>query len=146
MDSHYNLLSADIYEHIDIFTNSKDYYQYPTDKDVLLFSRITTPAEDALLTDILKATKLDMNIVAIYKVPDDQQINLGNFFDAPNTKTCICFGLKATDIGIHFDLKAFQPMMLKSKKLLLSPPLADLALNKNLKIELWKCLQTVFSI
>lgn len=146
MDSEYNILTANIFENIDIFTNSREFFIYPTDKEVVLFSITTTEAEDSLLADILKATKLDINSLNISKVPKDYQINLGNFFDSPVAKTCVCFGLKASDIGIHFDLKAFQPMVLKGKKLLLSPPLADLAQNKNLKIELWKCLQTIFSI
>lgn len=146
MENQYNIPPAGIFENIDIFTNSDSYFPYPTDKEVILFSKITSEAEDSLLSDILKATKIDINTVAINKIPTNHQINLGNFFDSSHTKTCICFGLNAIDIGIHFELKVFQPLMLKSKKLLLSPKLDQLALNKSLKIELWKCLQTVFSI
>jgi len=146
MDTQYNILSPDIFENIDIFTNSTEYFKYPTEKEVLLFSKMTTEVEDSLLADILKATKLDIDTIAIIKIPKENQITLGNFFDSHTSKTCICFGLKASEIGIHFDLKEFLPMMLKGKKLLLSASLDKLAQNKNLKIELWKCLQTVFSI
>lgn len=146
MENQYNIPPIGIFENIDIFTNSKSYFTYSTNTEVILFSKTTTESEDSLLSDILKATKIDSNIVSINKIPSNHQINLGNFFDSSSTKTCICFGLNASEIGIHFDLRLFQPMMLKSKKLLLSPKLDQLALNKNFKIELWKCLQTLFSI
>lgn len=146
MENQYNISSTNFFENIELFINDQAKHPYSSFKEVLIFTRKTTDSDNSLLSDILKAVKIDTDSVELVELSDHDQINLGNFFDSKNSIVCICFGLSSNDVGIHFDLKEFQPMLLKTKKILLSPALSKIATDKNLKKELWKCLQAIFPI
>ena len=146
MENQYNISSTNFFENIDVFSNNQVTRLYPVHKEVLIFTKKTTDSDNSLLADIMKAVKQDMENVEVVQLQDNERINLGNFFDSEYTNICVCFGLSSDEVGIHFELKAFQPMLLKAKKILLSVSLDKIAADKILKKELWKGLQAIFPI
>ena len=56
------------------------------------------------------------------------------------------FGISAKKLDLPFEIPYFQVQNFQGRLYTISPPLAEIQLDNNLKKRLWACLQKIFNI
>jgi len=101
--------------------------------------------EQKFLSNILGAVKLDMSKdVFLLKTTAKQGFSFSRLKTVASFEKILLFGLEAKHLGIHLDLKPYQPMQFQSHTFLTAHPLAEIQADVNKKRALWTCLQEIY--
>ncbi len=99
--------------------------------------------EMELLTNLVNACNLSMADIALVNFSSDKK-NYQEFNEHFNPKKILIFGIETNELELPFTIPCFQIQQFQQQFYLAAPPLNDLLNNKNLKKELWACLQKLF--
>jgi hypothetical protein len=105
--------------------------------------RFVSDEEMAMLIKLLSACKLtiaDITLVNFYFNPLNYQL-ISEVFES---KKILLFGVSTTQLELPFAIPYFQVQSFQNQLYVAAPPLKDLLNNKELKKELWICLQKLF--
>lgn len=97
------------------------------------------------LSSILEAVKLDMSKdVFLLKTTAKQALSFSRLMTIAPFEKIILFGLESKHIGVHLDLKLYQPMSFQRYTFLAADDLAAIQADVNKKRALWTCLQEIY--
>jgi hypothetical protein len=99
--------------------------------------------EMELLTNLIIACKLSMADIALVNFNSNKK-NYQDFNDQFNPKKILIFGIETNELKLPFTIPYFQIQPFHQQFYLTAPPLNEFLNNKNLKKELWVCLQKLF--
>jgi len=99
--------------------------------------------EMALLTNLITACKLSMADIALVNFNSNKK-PYENFNEQFKPKKILIFGIETTELGLPFAIPYFQIQPFHQQFYLSAPSLKEFLNNKNLKMELWVCLQKLF--
>jgi len=99
--------------------------------------------EMALLTNLIIACKLSMADIALVNFNSNKK-TYQDFNDKFKPKKILIFGIETTELGLPFAIPYFQIQPFHQQFYLSAPSLKEFVNNKNLKKELWVCLQKLF--
>ncbi|MEO8820917.1 MAG: hypothetical protein ABI267_08900, partial [Ginsengibacter sp.] len=99
--------------------------------------------EMALLTNLISACKLSMADIALVNFNFHKK-NYREFDAQFKPKKIMIFGIKTSELDLPFAVPNFQIQPFHQQFYLTAPSLNNFLNNKNLKKELWICLQKLF--
>lgn len=96
-----------------------------------------------LLSNLILACKLSMADIALVNIYDSSfnYMDLNKHFQP---KKILIFGIHTSELELPFAIPFFQLQKFHEQLYMTSPPLKDYLNNKNLKKDLWTCLQKLF--
>lgn len=96
-----------------------------------------------LLSNLITACKLTMADIALVNVTN-ATMNYQQLSDQFQSKKILIFGIKTSELELPFAIPDFQVQAFQEQLYLTAPPLKQFLTNKDLKKELWICLQKLF--
>ena len=96
-----------------------------------------------LLSNLITACKLTMADIALVNVTNDT-MNYQQLSDQFQSKKVLIFGIKTSELELPFAIPDFQIQAFQEQLYLTAPPFKQFLTNKDLKKELWICLQKLF--
>lgn len=99
--------------------------------------------EMELLTNLISACKLSMADVALVNFNSNKK-NYQEFNAQFKPKKILIFGIETSELDLPFAIPHFQIQPFHQQFYLTAPSLNNFLNNKNLKKELWICLQKLF--
>jgi hypothetical protein len=109
-------------------------------------SKFLADKELAFLSGLLTACELTMADIALVNFFQNNAINYQELIDKLQSKKILIFDIPATDLGLPFTIPIFQIQNFGEQLYLLSPSLTQIQTSKELKKQLWECLQKIFKI
>lgn len=100
--------------------------------------------EMILLTNLTTACKLSMEEIALVNYFNCDNKNYKDLIDYFQAEKILMFGIPLQDMDLPFIIPDFQIQSFGGKLFMAAPALNDLVNNKDLKKDLWKCLQKIF--
>ncbi len=100
-----------------------------------------------LLHNILRAAKLDID-KEVHSLPITPQADF-SFIQMQSKaafEKALLFGVTPSKLGIHLDLKPYQPLPFQGCIFLLADKLSDIQKDNTKKKALWACLQEIYRI
>lgn len=96
-----------------------------------------------LLSNLILACKLSMADIALVNTYNTSfnYMDLDNHFQP---KKILMFGVQTSELKLPFTIPFFQLQQFHEQLYMISPSLKDYLNNKNLKKDLWTCLQKLF--
>ncbi len=98
------------------------------------------------LSDLLMACYLNMADIAIVNIHHNQKITYRELADQLHSGKILLFGVSAADLDLPFTIPFFQVQNFHEKIYMISPPLEEIQMDKELKKQLWLCLQKIFNL
>ena len=98
------------------------------------------------LYDLLTACRLTMADIAFVNFFQNNSISYRELTAQLYPKTILLFGVSANELDLPFAIPFFQIQNFQEQIYLISPSLGELQTNKELKKQLWECLQKIFNI
>ena len=141
-----NILNSALFEHLDIFIKIVDNFDFNSNKKHLFFFKSSDNEFLALLSDIIKATKLPETEYELIEVADSKKINLGLIFFSKTCESSLFFGFTSEELGIPSFFKNYHAFRLRDKNLLLAESLQLLNTNQTSKKKLWSQLKLILNI
>jgi hypothetical protein len=102
--------------------------------------------ELSFLTNILSACKLSLADVAIVNLNALPENEIEAAIQPLEPKYILLFGLEPLSIGLPINFPQFQLQPFNKRTYLYSPALQELDRNKDLKLNLWNSLKTMFGL
>ncbi|HEY5368901.1 MAG TPA: hypothetical protein VIJ75_07910 [Hanamia sp.] len=96
-----------------------------------------------LLSNLILACKLSMADIALVNTYNTS-FNYTELDHHFHPKKILMFGIPTSELGLPFTIPFFQIQQFREQLYVTSPPLKDYLNNKNLKKDLWECLQKLF--
>jgi len=96
-----------------------------------------------LLSNLITACKLTMADIALVNNAN-ATMNYQQLSDQFQSKKILMFGIGTSELELPFSIPDFQIQAFREELYLTAPPLKQLLTNKDLKKELWICLQKLF--
>ena len=109
-------------------------------------SKFLADKELAFLSGLLTACGLTMADIALVNFFQNNTINYQELTDKLQSKKILIFDIPATGLGLPFTIPIFQVQNFGEQSYLLSPSLTQIQTSKELKKQLWECLQKIFKI
>ncbi len=106
-------------------------------------SKFLPDEEMELLTNLISACKLSMADIALVNF-NANTYSYTQFNEAFQPKKILVFGITNSELELPFDIPHFQVQAFQQQFYLTAPPLKEFLHNKDLKKELWVCLQKLF--
>lgn len=96
-----------------------------------------------LLSNLLTACKLNMEDIALVNY-GDRSFNYHQILEHFHPKKILMFGIDPSALELPFTIPHFQIQSFQDQLYVSAPPFNHFLDNKDLKKELWKCLQKLF--
>lgn len=96
-----------------------------------------------LLSNLITACKLSMEDIALVN-HFNATFNYNQLNDHFQSKKILMFGITTSELGLPFSIPFFQIQQFQQQLYITAPPLTDFLKNKDLKKQLWTCLQKLF--
>ena len=96
-----------------------------------------------LLSNLIMACKLSMADIALVNY-FNTSFNYHQLTENFQSKKILMFGIHTSDLELPFSIPFFQIQQFQQQSYLTSPPLTNFLNNKDLKKQLWVCLQKLF--
>ncbi|MEO8763398.1 MAG: hypothetical protein ABI416_03885 [Ginsengibacter sp.] len=96
--------------------------------------------------DLLTACQLTMADIALVNFFHNKSITYRELLTQLHPKKILMFGISGNELDLPFTIPFFQMQNFGEQVYMLSPRLDDLLPNKELKKQLWACLQKIFNI
>ena len=97
-----------------------------------------------LLTNLITACQLSMEDIALVNYFNSDKLNYKDLIEYFQSETILLFGIPAKKIDLPFIIPNFQIQSYDKKLFMAAPGLNELNNNKDLKKDLWLCLQKIF--
>lgn len=98
------------------------------------------------LNDLLNACNLTMADIAFMNIYKKSDVSYRDLAKQISPKKVLLFGVDAQELDLPFEIPFFQIQNFQEQVYIVCPSLEELQLNKELKKQLWNCLQKVFNI
>ena len=98
------------------------------------------------LNDLLNACNLTMADIAFLNFCESAGFSYSDVNDQLRPEKILMFGISAKKLDLPFEIPYFQVQNFQGRLYTISPPLAEIQLDNNLKKRLWACLQKIFNI
>ena len=119
-------------------------------KIVFLFSdshnKFLADAQATLLYNLVTACGLTMADVAFVNFFHNNSITHRDLATRLQAKKVLIFGIPAASLDLPFTIPFFQMQNFGEQVYMMSPPVEELQTNKELRNQLWICLQKIFNI
>lgn len=99
--------------------------------------------EMELLTKLVSACKLSLADIALVNFSSNRY-SYQQFNEQFEPEKILIFGVTNAELGLPFDIPAFQVQKFQQQLYLTAPPLHEFVNNTSLKKELWIALQKIF--
>ncbi len=109
-------------------------------------SKFLADVQMKFLYDLLTACRLTMADIAFVNFFQNKTITYRELILQFDPKKILLFGVSANELDLPFAIPFFQIQNFQEQIYLISPPLGELQTNKELKKQLWECLQKIFNI
>lgn len=96
-----------------------------------------------LLSNLITACKLTMADIALVNLANTP-LTYQQLADNLQPKKILIFGISTVELGLPFAIPNFQIQAFNEQTFMTAPPLHQFLKNKDLKKELWACLQKLF--
>jgi len=100
--------------------------------------------EMTLLTNLITACQLSMEDIALVNYFTYDKLNYKTLVDYFQSEKILLFGISATEMDLPFIIPNFQIQSYDKKLFMAAPALNEFIDNKDLKKNLWVCLQKIF--
>lgn len=100
--------------------------------------------EMILLTNLITACQLSMEDIALVNYFNSDKLNYKDLVDYFQSEKILLFGVPAKKIDLPFIIPNFQIQSYDKKLFIAAPALSEFINNKDLKKNLWVCLQKIF--
>jgi len=100
--------------------------------------------EMTLLTNLITACQLSMEDIALVNYFTYDKLNYKTLVDYFQSEKILLFGISATEMDLPFIIPNFQIQSYDKKLFMAAPALSEFIDNKDLKKNLWVCLQKIF--
>jgi len=100
--------------------------------------------EMKLLSDLLLACKISMMDIALVNYHQNPQLSFQQIKNDLASKKILVFGVSAADLNLPPTTSFFEIRQLENSSFIICPDFRDFLNNKNLKRQLWICLQQLF--
>ncbi len=100
--------------------------------------------EMILLTNLITACQLSMEDIALVNYFNSDKLNYKDLIDYFQSEKILLFGISAKKIDLPFIIPDFQIQSYGKKLFMAAPALNEFINDKNLKKDLWVCLQKIF--
>ncbi|MCB0704226.1 MAG: hypothetical protein KDC34_02910 [Saprospiraceae bacterium] len=116
-------------------------------KQVLLISSAPVGTQEEMVSNMIKALKLDLHehIHVIVLTPSDR-ISLIRYCRDTAISKVLVFGLAPEQLSLHIKWPNYQVLELSGLQLLFGQTLEEVAQKKEIKIKLWNALQQMFPL
>jgi len=98
------------------------------------------------LNDLLNACNLTMADIAFVNFRESSGFSYPDISDQFHPDKILMFGVSAKELDLPFEIPFFQLQNFQDQQYIISPSLAEIQSNKELKKQLWACLQKIFNI
>ncbi len=98
------------------------------------------------LNDLLNACDLTMADIAFMNIYKKSNVSYRDLAKQINPKKILLLGVSSRELDLPFEIPFFQIQNFQEQVYIICPPLDEMQLNKELKKQLWNCLQKVFNI
>jgi len=98
------------------------------------------------LNDLLNACNFTMADIAFLNFRESDTFRYSDLTDQFHPKKVLIFGVSAKELDLPFEIPFFQVQNFNDQVYMFSPPLGEIQINKELKKQLWNCLQKIFNI
>jgi hypothetical protein len=98
------------------------------------------------LNDLLNACNLTMADIAFVNFRESSGFSYPDINDQFHPDKILMFGVSAKELDLPFEIPFFQVQNFQGQLYIISPTLAEIQLDNNLKKRLWACLQKIFNI
>ena len=98
------------------------------------------------LSDLLNACNLTMADIAFLNFSEGSGFSYHDVNGQLHPEKILMFGVSAKELDLPFEIPYFQMQNFQSLLYTISPTLAEIQLDNNLKKRLWACLQKIFNI
>ena len=102
--------------------------------------------EMKFLNDLLNACNLTMADIAFLNFREGTGFSYPAVNDQLHPEKILMFGVSAKDLDLPFEIPFFQVQNFQDRLYIISPPLPEIQMDKDLKKRLWACLQKIFNI
>lgn len=100
--------------------------------------------EMILLTNLITACQLSMEDIALVNYFNSDKLNYKDLVEYFQSEKILLFGISATEMDLPFIIPDFQVQSYDKKLFMAAPALSEFINNKDLKKNLWVCLQKIF--
>ena len=107
-------------------------------------TKFLTDEEMVLLTNLITACKLSMADIALVNYYNCDNKNYKYLIDHFQAEKILLFGIPLAEMDMPFIIPDFQIQSYSGKLFMAAPALNVFINNKDLKKDLWKCLQKIF--
>jgi hypothetical protein len=119
-------------------------------KIIFLFSdshnKFLADAQAKLLYNLVTACELTMADVAFVNFFHNNTITHRDLASRLQAKRILIFGIPASSLDLPFTIPFFQMQTFGDQVYMISPSVEELQTNKDLRNQLWVCLQKIFNI
>jgi DNA polymerase III psi subunit len=98
------------------------------------------------INDLLTACQLTMTDIALVNFSYVNSINYRELTSRLHPKKVLIFGLSADKLDLPFTIPFFQMQNFQEQVYMMSPSIAELQTNVELRKQLWGCLQKIFNL
>jgi len=98
------------------------------------------------LNDLLNACYLTMADIAFLNFRENNAFTYQDLTEQLSPKKVLIFGVTTHELDLPFTIPFFQVQNFHDQVYLISPPLEEIQLDKELKKQLWNCFQKIFNI
>ncbi len=100
--------------------------------------------EMILLTNLITACQLSMEDIALVNYFNSDKLNYKDLIEYFQSEKILLFGISATEMDLPFIIPNFQIQSYDKKLFMAAPALSEFINKKDLKKNLWVCLQKIF--
>jgi hypothetical protein len=100
--------------------------------------------EMTLLTNLITACQLSMEDITLVNYCNSDKLNYKDLINYFQSEKILLFGISATEMDLPFIIPNFQIQSYDKKLFMAAPALSEFINNKDLKKNLWVCLQKIF--
>lgn len=112
---------------------------------VLMLEEPQAAANREFLTKVLAAANLNLSQDALLaEIPTHEPRNLAPVLQSHQPKQVLIFGLSAAQLGLSFEVQAYQPVQFYGCTWLFADKLSTLEPDKTKKSQLWTALKQIF--
>ena len=98
------------------------------------------------LNALLNACSLTLADISLVNFSQHKKIQYNELTERLKAKKILIFGISAEEIGLPFTIPFFQVQKFQQEVYLLCPSLEEIQTDKDLKKQLWNCLQKIFNV
>jgi len=98
------------------------------------------------LNALLAACSLTLADIALVNFYQHKKITHSKLTTTLNAKKILIFGVTAEELGLPFTIPFFQVQKFQQEVYLICPSLEEIQTDKELKKQLWNCLQKIFNV